>query len=128
MLLGDANSGVDDLGLEDVFLVTWACLVEPEDDDQASFVVVVLDCVLENVEQDQLVVLPVSVQNQVVGLIDVAHEHVQVAALDLGHKRKQDLLDVFFNTLDRQVFLDELLLPDFHAHQLAQVVVVHHLA
>ena len=82
---------------------------------------VVLDCVLDDVEQDQLIVLPVQLE-VIVHFVGPSDVHVQGMSHDLLCEGFDNVLDLELGTGVLELVADVLVLVDLHPDNLAAVV------
>jgi hypothetical protein len=124
-VLADAQTRVDNLCLDDVLISPSVFLRQALNrNDQVSFVLIVLDGILNDVESNQLVLLPVSLHQELKLVLPVEIQ-LQLARSDHWH----ELADHFFNVhlwesclLSGDVYF---LLPYLHAHNLVCIVEPH---
>ena len=80
---------------------------------------------MDQVEQNQLIVVPICLNFEVVKLVPPANEHVELPAGDLRHKRSNYLLNEFFRQLSKERLLEKLLFLDLHSLNLVLIIVPH---
>jgi hypothetical protein len=117
-----SETGVNYFGFKQL-LITRGLAVENNDD--VTHKAVVLNTVLDNVEQNQLVGIPVCCQLQLGEVVLSAEEHLHLPVHHKQCKRIQNLLDECLRVERRRLIWSELILLYLHSLDLVLVVKVH---
>jgi hypothetical protein len=121
-LLRDAYPSVNDVSFKHQLFLS---LLETEQENDRSLRTVVLNCVLNDVEQSKLVLLPVC-QQAVAPIVCIPQEeNFQLPLLHERQEWEQDLLDVVLNISTLSLIDLELIFAYLHSLDLVLVVVFH---